>query len=313
MDAFTPEMVTLVVAMLAAGAVAGIAAGLFGIGGGFIVVPALIAVFGLLDFDPSLTVHMAIGTSLATIILTSLRSVHAHAKRGAVDFTVLRSWAPWIIVGVIAGLIFAAQVKGATLVTVFGIGVFLLSIHFLFPRLLGKLQISDHMPSGVALIGLAVILGGFSALLGIGGGTIAVLTMTLCGRPIHQAIATAAGFGAIIAIPGAIGFIIMGWNDAALPPGSLGYVNLIGLVAIASTSTLTAPIGAALAHRLPPITLKRVFGAYLVFTSLLMLKDVAPWSHPAPDDVPRIAKSDPNTPATRLTAVPASSTERSVP
>lgn len=266
-------LLMLLVAMLAAGGVAGIAAGLFGIGGGFVVVPALLAIFQVLGVSPLVSTHIAIGTSLATIVLTSIRSVHAHSKRGAVDFSIIRSWAPWIVLGVIIGLLFASSVDGSTLVAVFGVGVLILSLNFLFPRAFSKIRLAEAMPSGIVLAAIATFLGGFSALLGIGGGTIAVLVMIYCGRPIHQAIATAAGFGAIIAIPGTIGFAIIGYGAEGLPPGSVGYINLIGLVAIAATSTLTAPFGVALAHKLPPIALKRVFGVYLVLTSCLMLKD----------------------------------------
>ena len=270
------EMAILIVAMLAAGAAAGVAAGLFGIGGGFVVVPALLAIFGALGVDPDVSVPLALGTSLGTIILTSMRSVSAHAKRGAVDFEVLKAWAPWIVVGVALGLLLAAQAPGDLLKGVFGVGVIILSLNFLFPNALKGVAFGDQMPSGVALAAIATFLGGFSALLGIGGGTIAVLVMTLCGRPIHQAVATSAGFGAVIAIPGTIGWAVVGWNETGMPPGSVGYINLIGLVAIASTSTLTAPLGVALAHSLNPAMLKRVFGAYLVFTGVLMLKDVVP-------------------------------------
>ena len=266
----------LVILMLGAGAVTGVAAGLFGIGGGFIVVPTLLAIFAFIGVDPALSVHMAIGTSLGTIILTSLRSVSAHAKRGAVDFTVIKDWAPWIVLGVALGIFLAADASGSVLVIIFGVGVLLLSLTFLFPRMFDQVRVSDEMPSGVFLAILATSLGGISTLLGIGGGTIAVLTMTLCGRPIHQAVATAAGFGAIIAIPATLGFAFIGLETDNTPPGSIGYIYLLGLIAIASTSVLTAPFGAALAHKLPPMALKRVFGTYLVFTSVLMLKDAVP-------------------------------------
>ena len=274
-ELLTMDTAALIVAMLCAGAVAGVAAGLFGIGGGFVVVPALLAIFNILGVESDVAMHLALGTSLGTIILTSMRSVQAHAKRGAVDFTIIRDWAPWIVIGVILGLGLASSAPADILKIVFGVGVLILSVNFLFPTAFKGVKLSEEMPKGIALAAIATFLGGFSALLGIGGGTIAILVMTMCGRSIHQAVATAAGFGAIIAIPGTIGWAIVGWNETGVPPFSIGYINLIGLVAIASMSMLTAPYGAALAHKLNPMSLKRVFGAYLVFTSVLMLKDVA--------------------------------------
>lgn len=259
-------------ALLGAGLVAGFAAGLFGIGGGFVVVPALFATLPLLGGDALTRPHVAIGTSLATIIFTSVRSVRAHARRGAVDFEVLRSWAPWIVAGVGAGVLLADHVDGRAMAMTFAIGVFLMSIHFMFP-VLARRRVSDEMPSGLLRAGVAGGLGTFSSLLGIGGGTIAVIVMTLCGRSIHGAIATAAGFGFIIAAPGALGFAAIGLGEPNLPFGSLGYVNLLAAATIASTSMITAPLGAHAAHALPPALLKRVFAAYLVLVAAMMFRD----------------------------------------
>lgn len=261
----------LMAALLLAGLSAGFAGGLFGIGGGFVVVPALMAVYHHFGVDPSVITHVAVGTSLATIIITSLRSVQAHAARGAVDFEVLRTWAPWIVFGVIGGLVLARSVDGTVLTLVFGTGVLLMGLHFVFPVLERKDPVAEDMPKGPLRAGLATFLGGFSALLGIGGGTIAVLVMTTYGKSIHRAVATAAGFGAIIAIPGAIGFAVIGWGNDALPAGSLGYINILGAVTIAAMSFFTAPLGVRAAHSLNGPKLKRVFGFYLLFTSGLML------------------------------------------
>lgn len=259
-------------ALLVAGLVAGFAAGLFGIGGGFVVVPALLAVLPLLGGLHSQYAHIAIGTSAATIIVTSIRSLRSHAKRGAVEWEVLKTWAPWIVLGAGLGVALAGFIDGKGLILIFAGGVLLMSLNFLFPGV-GDRVISENMPSGALRVGLAGGLGGFSALLGIGGGTIAITVMTLCGRTIHRAIATASGIGTLIAIPSSIGFVIIGLGKAGLPWGSLGYVNLPAAVAIASMSILTAPAGVAAAHSLPSKTLKRIFGVYLVFISLLMFKN----------------------------------------
>lgn len=262
----------LVGVLMAAGLGAGFVAGLFGIGGGFVVVPALLLVFSYFGVDPEVVTHLAIGTSLATIIVTSLRSMYAHHKRGAVDFRIIRNWAPWLVLGVGGGIILAQYMDGRSLKWIFAIGVFLMGVHFMIP-VLRNVQVSDEMPRGPGRAGIASFLGGFSALLGIGGGTIAVLTMTMCGRPIHQAVATAAGFGVIIAIPGALGFALLGYNQSSLPVGSFGYVNIIAVLSITAMSFITAPLGARAAHSLDAVVLKRVFGVYLVATSAIVLQN----------------------------------------
>lgn len=258
-----------ILAMLAAGLFAGFAAGLFGIGGGFVVVPAMIALLPLLGGAKGEYTHVAIGTSFATIVVTALRSTLSHHKRGAVDFAILRTWAPWIILGVGIGVLLAQRMTGQTLTFIFAGGIVLMSINFLVPKL-ARRQVSDTMPTGLPRAAIAGGLGLFSSLLGIGGGTVAVIVMTLCGRSIHKAIATASGFGFIIAVPGTIGWILIGLGKPGLPVGSLGYVNLLGAVVITSMSILTAPLGVAAAHALPAEPLKRVFGVYLLFIAGVM-------------------------------------------
>ncbi|WCT73813.1 sulfite exporter TauE/SafE family protein [Sphingomonas naphthae] len=259
------------IALLAAGLFAGFTAGLFGVGGGFVVVPALVIVLPLLGGSKEAMTHVAIGTSAATIIVTSIRSLRSHAKRGAVEWEVLKTWAPWITGGCVIGVLLASHVDGHVLKLIFATGVALMSLNFILPRM--EKVLSENMPGGLPRAAIAGGLGTFSALLGIGGGTIAIMVMTLCGRTIHRAIATASGIGTLIAIPTTLGFAIIGFGEAGLPWGSLGYINVPATVAIASMSLITAPLGVAAAHSLPAKPLKRVFGAYLVVIAAFMFKN----------------------------------------
>jgi len=250
-------------ALLAAGLVAGFAAGVFGIGGGFIVVPVLVVVMPLLGGDKSEYTHVAIATSAATIIVTSIRATISHARRGAVEFEVLRTWAPWLVGGSFLGGLLASHTDGKILTLIFGCGVTAMSVFFIFRRFSERV-LTDQMPRGLLRAGIAGGLGLFSSLLGIGGGTIAITTMTLCGRTIHRAIATAAGISTLIAAPSALSYALFGFGHKGLPWGSLGYVNLPAAVAVSSMSVLTAPLGVAAAHNLPSGPLQRIFGAYLI-------------------------------------------------
>ena len=222
---FAPEILILLVALIAAGSIAGITAGLFGNGGGFVVVPALVAVFSFFDDADSQLIYVAIGTSLASIVIASARAVQSHREKGAVDFQVLKSWASWLVLGVCGGLAIASVTDGENLFIVFAVGVLLYSIYFLFPNLFAGISNSLTMPRGATRAGLASFLGGFSALLGIGGGTITVLTMVMCNRPVHQAVATAAGVGLIIGLAGTFGFLLMG-----LGPTEMILIAIVGLL-----------------------------------------------------------------------------------
>jgi uncharacterized membrane protein YfcA len=253
-----------------AGVVAGLTSGLFGVGGGFVVVPALLGVFPFITDKTDHLMMVAVGTSLATIVVSSARSVLAHSKRGAVDFVLLKDWAIWIVLGVGLGLGVASVSDSQSLIMVFAVGVLIYSCYFLFPSFFDRYKGQWSMPTGGGRALLASGLGGFSALLGIGGGTITVLTMVLCNRPIHQAVATASGVGFLIGVPGMIGFLIMGLGIENLPAGSVGYINLPALAAVAIFSIITAPIGARWAHSLNSDQLKRVFGLYLVVVALSM-------------------------------------------
>ena len=264
------EFLGISLLLATAGAVAGITAGLFGNGGGFVVVPALVFVFSFEGNSSEDLIFVAIGTSLATIVISSTRAVLAHHSRGVVDYETLKSWSIWLLIGVLVGLAVASKVRPEELYSVFAGGVLLYAIYFLFPDIVARLNINPSMPEGFTRAGLVSFLGGFSSLLGIGGGTITVITMVTCGRQIYQAVATAAGVGFIIGISGAIGFIFLGLDKTGLPPGSLGYINLPALILAGIGSIITAPIGVKWAHNLDENKLKRLFGIYLIAVSIGM-------------------------------------------
>jgi len=260
----------LVVAMAATGAFAGLIAGLFGIGGGIVMVPAMYFAFQFLGYDDPRIMQVAVGTSLAVIIATSARSVAAHAKRDAVDFAVLRGWAPWIVVGTLVGSVIAHLLPGNFLTGLFGVTAMILSAQFFFGR--PDWRLADDLPGGPLRWGLGGLIGILSALMGIGGGVFGVTLMTLCGKPIHKAVATAAGFGVAIGLPGAIGFVLNGWGQDAVPY-SLGYVNGPGFALLAGSAFFVAPLGAKLAHALPEKTLKRCFAVGLVIVGVMLVRE----------------------------------------
>jgi uncharacterized membrane protein YfcA len=265
------ELLLFVLMLCLAGAFAGITAGLFGNGGGFVVVPALLLVFPYFTPTSEVLGKIAIGTSLASIVVSSLRSVMAHRKRGAVDFDVLRTWSIWIVGGVVMAMFIVNRVSSSSLTLVFAAGVLVYSIYFLFPDLVTRGGSNLTMPTGIWRAGIAFSIGSFSALLGIGGGTPTIITMVMCQRSIQQAVATAAGVGFLIGLPGAIGFLLIdGTEGAEVPFGTIGYINIPALLAMSVGSILTAPIGASMAHKFDEKSLKRLFGIYLIIVSITM-------------------------------------------
>lgn len=266
----TAQLISFLAALVAAGLIAGFVGGLFGIGGGVIIVPALYYVLTALGVDEAVRMHVAVATSLSTIISTSWRSLAAHAKAGAVDYGVLKAWLPWIAIGAVAGALAAGSADTRTLLLIFGGGLFLIALQMGFAD--PTWRIASDLPSGVARMLLAAGIGFLSAMMGIGGGAFGVTVMTLCGRPIHQAVATASGFGAAIAAPAALGFVVAGWGNTSAPPLSLGFVSAPGFLILAALTALTAPYGARLAHRLPQLALKRAFAFFLALVALNMLR-----------------------------------------
>lgn len=259
----------LAVALALSGLIAGTIGGLLGVGGGIVLVPVLYQAFELLGVPEEVRMELSVATSLATIIPTSLRSLASHNRRGAVDWPLLKSWAPGIFVGAALGTLVATVIGGDGLRIVFVAMALLLALYMALAP--DTLKIADAMPTGLVAQAMASLIGGLSVLMGIGGGTFAVSLQTLYGTAIHRAVATASGFGFIIAIPGALGFVMAGWGAGGLPPLSLGFVSLIGFVLITPATVLAAPWGARLAHRLSRRALRLAFALFLAASALRIL------------------------------------------
>jgi uncharacterized protein len=258
-----------VLGLMATGVVSGVAAGLLGIGGGAVIVPALSNALLLMGYDADVVQHVAVGTSLAIIIPTGIMSARAHHKRGALDMAVLRLWAPLIVVGTFVGGLMAGLFSGDVLRIVFAVMAFVIAANIVFgfqTRLMGHLKGSalTHRIS-------AFVVGYISSLMGIGGGSLTVPTLVAFGDTMHKAVGTSAAIGVAIAVSGTAGFLISGWGVDELPPLSLGYINFLALALVGVLAAICAPFGAALAHRLNQTTLKYVFAVFLVAVGLNMV------------------------------------------
>lgn len=275
MIAFLAEHGALLLAVLAAGFASGFAAGLFGIGGGIVTVPALYAVFRSFGVADSPSLKTAIGTSLAVIIVTSLRSLAEHRRAGQVDMRILAAWAPWIALGAASGGVLARWIPAGALGVVFAAGALWFGGRRLFgPRGRGAGGEQRDLTAKRIHIPLSLGAGLFASLLGLGGGAIGVMVMTWAGRSIHQAVATASGFGVAVAVPGAAAFLISGLGYEGLPPFSVGFVNLAAFAAMAAASAVAAPLGARLAHRTEGGLLSKLFGAYVLLAAGALIVDM---------------------------------------
>ena len=263
-------LVLLAVSLLIAGAATGFFAGIFGVGGGIIIVPVLYELFRLLDVAEEVRMPLAVGSSLAIIVPTSIRSFRAHLEKGAVDQELLKAWAIPVILGVIGGSLIARVAPPALFKTLFaGIAAFT-SFRLLFAK--DNWVLKSDMPKGFWLKAYGLVIGLLSSLMGIGGGQLCNVYMMLYRRPIHQAVATSSGLGVLISIPGALGYIYAGWPKMdLLPPLSLGFVSLIGVALFVPTSMLVVPYGVKLAHRLPKRKLEVAFGCFLLIVVLRFL------------------------------------------
>ncbi|MFA5898238.1 MAG: sulfite exporter TauE/SafE family protein [Hyphomicrobium sp.] len=266
------DVAVLVAGLLAGGLIAGFLAGLLGIGGGGVLVPVLYEVFRALDIDPAIRMHLVLGTTLAIIVPTSLKSFAGHRARGSVDMALLKRVAPYVVGGVALGAVTAKFASGETLKLVWVISATVMALKMAFGR--EDWRLADHLPPFPWPELAGSLVGFISTLMSIGGATFVVPLLTLYGKPILQAVSTAAGVGPLIAIPGVIGYAWAGWGASGLPPLSIGYVNLLAMVIVAPLGVWAAPFGVRLAHRVPRRTLELAFAVFLASISVRFLIDL---------------------------------------
>ncbi|MEO3999899.1 sulfite exporter TauE/SafE family protein [Mesorhizobium sp. CAU 1732] len=265
LDLPVSELVTFAVALAAASIVSGLMAGIFGIGGGAVLVPVFYQVFGLLDVEEAVRMHLSVGSSLAIIIPTAIRSFMAHRAKGAVDMDLLKKFLIPVPVGVVLASLTAAYISSEGLRVVFAVMTLLVAGRLLFNR--DSWRIGSDIPKnpGVSIAG--VFIGYFSTLMGIGGGVLNNTFMTVFGRPMHQAVATSSGVGVLIGIPGTIGYIWAGWGNPDLPIASTGYINWIAVALTIPLALLVTPYGVRIAHALTKRQLEISFGLFCIFVS----------------------------------------------
>ncbi|HEX2828200.1 MAG TPA: sulfite exporter TauE/SafE family protein [Burkholderiales bacterium] len=264
------ELLVLALAILAGGVVAGLLAGLFGVGGGVVVVPVLYEVFRLLEVPDAVHMQLCIGTSLAIMVPTNIRSYRAHRASGAVLEHVVRQWTPGVVVGIAVGSVIATVAPSSVFKIAFTVMAAIIAGKLLFGR--ESWRLGDELPAHplARLYGLAV--GLMASLTGVSGGSLCTMVLTLYGKSIHQAVATSAGIVVPIAIAGTLGYIAAGLpHQSSLPPFSLGFVSLIGFALMAPVASFTASYGARLAHVVPRRGLEVAFGLFLLAASLRLL------------------------------------------
>jgi uncharacterized protein len=261
------ELGWLAAAVIVAGIVTGILAGLFGIGGGAVIVPVLFEFFRLLGVPEGIRMQLCVGTSLAIIVPTAIRSYRAHRASGLVMPEVVRSWAAPSVAGVAIGSAAAVFAPAALFKLAFVLIAGIIAAKLLFAG--DRWALGSELPGRAGMAGYGFFVGLASSLMGISGGSLATMVLTLYGKPIHSAVATSAGVGVPITIAGAIGYILAGLpHQAMLPPLSIGFVSAIGVALIAPISSFVAPFGARLAHTLPKRRLEIAFGVFLLIASI---------------------------------------------
>ncbi|CAK0773379.1 putative membrane transporter protein [Gammaproteobacteria bacterium] len=264
-------MTVIILSYATLGAFAGVLAGLLGVGGGLVIVPVLVSLFQNQGMDPTVIVHLAIGTSLATIVVTSLSSVRAHHQRGAVLWPVVQQLTPGIVIGTWLGAEVVHLLPATTLTVIFGVFELIVAAKVGF-------GLSPHahrqLPGRSAMFWIGALIGFVSGIIGIGGGILSVPFLVWCNVPIRNAVATSSACGVPIAVSGSLGFVVTGWAVATLPLHSTGYIYWPALLGVTAASMLTAPLGAWLAHTLPTTLLKRFFALFLFALGVRMLLSV---------------------------------------
>lgn len=264
------ELLPMVALILAIGAFAGVIAGLLGVGGGIVLVPAFFFAFDALGYNSPQLMQICLATSLATIMVTSFRSVLSHNKKGAVDWDILRGWGIGIAIGAVLGVVVASGLRSEVLQAIFGVLGLLVGLFLAFGK--DSWRFGDQMPTGVGRAVASPILGFLSVLMGIGGGSFGVPLMTLYGVVIHRAVATAAGFGVLIAVPSVAGFLLLPTDGVNRPPFTVGQVNLVAFGLVIAMTLITTPWGVKLAHAMNPKPLKRIFAVFIMLMALNMLR-----------------------------------------
>ncbi len=267
------EWFPVLAALVGAGILAGILAGLLGVGGGIVIVPVLFLVFQSLDISPASAMLIATSTSLLTIVPTSIASARAHHARGNVDLALFRAWLPAMVAGVVLGSITASRVNGLLLTGVFGVVAVAIALNNIFRPKAPPLR--DGLPARPWQWLIAAVIGGISVMMGIGGGTLGVTAMTAFNVVAHRAVGTAALFGLVIALPGALLMLLLPETPADAPAGTVGAVNLPGFLAIVPMTMLFAPLGVKIGSGLSGVTLKKIFSAFLLVVGGRMLWQLA--------------------------------------
>jgi uncharacterized membrane protein YfcA len=250
------------------GAIAGTLAGLLGIGGGIIIVPVLALVFSAQGISTDVLMHVSIGTSLATIVITSISSIRAHQQHQAIQWSVFRSMTPGIVAGGLLGAGVAKLIGGEELRLIFGIFMLFVATQMIFGN---TSKPHRQLPKTTGMLTAGVLIGTLSSLMGVGGGSMSVPFLTWCNMGIRHAIATSSAIGLPIAIAGVTGFIVAGWGVEHRPIMSVGFVNMPAFFSIVVASTLFAPVGARITHRISPNRLKLFFGYFLLILSVKIL------------------------------------------
>jgi uncharacterized membrane protein YfcA len=268
MEPFT-QFLPVIFALIATGVVAGILAGLLGVGGGIVIVPVLYFLFQSFDVSPVSAMLIATATSLATIVPTSISSIRSHHANGNVDWVLIRWWAPFVICGVIAGSFMVTQLGGPWLTAVFGLVATLSAFNMLFRA--NAAPFAQQLPNKPGQGVMATIIGSLSSMVGIGGGTLTVPTLTAFNYPAHRAVGSASAVGLLIALPGVLTMLLIGDTPADAPVGNIGLVNWLGFICIVPLTVVFSPIGVRIGRALDSVMLKKVFAVVLAFTGIRML------------------------------------------
>ena len=271
-DILYQELLVYFIGLLITGVIGGLIAGLFGVGGGIVIVPILFWIFTSLNFPNEILMHMAIGSSLATIIPTSISSARAHYHRGSIEIDIIKKWAPGIFLGAIIGGLSGKYFSVNELKYLFASIAFLVALNMFFKE---PLRLGNNFPKSRLLnIIMSSLIGLVSSLMGVGAGTLGVPALVALSVPVHKAIGTAAALGLFIAVPATLGLAFSGFNIPNRPPMSIGYVNLIAFFIMFPLTVFFAPVGVKLAHRINQRALKSIFGVFLIITSIKMLSSI---------------------------------------